>query len=505
MQVIVNEQNKAYILKQQVAEGYTLDSKTQVVKNGLVYNKADDAPIPANPTNINNWVPVGTDFSGDISDLDDRIDALELINDNVVSKRFDVANNSGLTVDANGALAIKVAPNTDNFTNGAVIDNTGLKVSTYDLQPVEGNALQYKFIVDGETKTTINIPKDQFLKDASFHATAEAGVSVEAPYLKFVWDLDINEDLDGIQNVTYVPVKDLVDVYTADEVYIKMSDGNEITLDIEAVTNKVSQDLNIANLSSTVSGHTAILNGTNNDGLIANVAENASDISKLAGLKINDKPISTTSTDGKTSIQDVILTGADVVITGYAKGTAANLAATDTINQALGKLEARVDAAAAGGVQSINGISGTVVIGSGSANGTISVHASGSDGGDVAVTGLKSAAFTESSDYATSAQGTKADNAVQNVTVTASNGYDARKEIVTVTKGDDNTINLAFNFANDTEIKSGRYLTELPAGGPLVRAAVVSNVLKALDTAKADKDTTYTKTEVDALFSWVEL
>jgi len=44
----------------------------------------------------------------------------------------------------------------------------------------------------------------------------------------------------------------------------------------------------------------------------------------------------------------------------------------------------------------------------GSANGTISV-----DGADVAVKNLKSAAYTESSAYATAAQGAKADTAVQ--------------------------------------------------------------------------------------------
>lgn len=49
---------------------------------------------------------------------------------------------------------------------------------------------------------------------------------------------------------------------------------------------------------------------------------------------------------------------------------------------------------------------------SGSANGTVSFN-----GADVAVTGLKSAAYTESSAYATAAQGTKAESAVQSVTV----------------------------------------------------------------------------------------
>ena len=497
MMVVVNDQNKAYILKQQIADGYNIDAEKEIIKNGLVYNKSTDNPIPANPTDINNWVPVGTDFSGDISDLDGRIDTLEYINDNIVSKRLDVSTDSGLTTDTNGALAIKVAPNTENFTNGVVIDSTGLKVSTYDLQQVKGNALQYEFIVNGETKTTINIPKDQFLKDVSFHATPETGVSVEAPYLKFVWDLDINGDLEGVQNVTYVPVKDLVDTYTPGN-YITITD-NVIDVNYDRVALNLTETLKLSEKWKAIRDNTVAI-GDANSGLIAAVAENTSDITNLAGLKINNNPISTTSTDGKTSIQDVILTGADVVITGYAKGTAGNLAATDTINQALGKLEARVDAAASGGVQTVNGISGNVVIDSGSTNGTISVHKSGSNKADVAITGLKSAAFTDSTDYATSAQGSKADSAVQNVTISTSTGYPNNK-IVTVTKGDDNAINLEFNCATISDIKGGAYLSELPAGGPLVRASVVAESFRALNENKADKNTTYTKTEVDALFS----
>lgn len=54
----------------------------------------------------------------------------------------------------------------------------------------------------------------------------------------------------------------------------------------------------------------------------------------------------------------------------------------------------------------------TYTLASGSANGTVAFN-----GADVAVTGLKSAAYTDSKDYATAAQGTKADSAVQSVTV----------------------------------------------------------------------------------------
>jgi hypothetical protein len=241
------------------------------------------------------------------------------------------------------------------------------------------------------------------------------------------------------------------------------------------------------------------------------IAANKSDIVKLAGAKVNNKSIATTQigTDGATTllVSGVILDGKDIKLTGYSKGTAADLAATDTINQALGKLEARVDAAAAGGVQSVNGITGSVVIDTGSTNGSIKVGS-----GDVAVKGLKSAAFTESTDYATAVQGSKAETAIQNVTVSTSTGYPNNK-IVTVTKGDDNAINLEFNCATISDIKGGAYLSELPEGGPLVRASVVAESFRALNENKADKATTlsgygitdaYTKTEVDALLCWDE-
>ena len=384
-------------------------------------------------------------------------------------------------------------------TDGLYVAVPEITVPGYTLEPVSNPdsayASQYQLKKDGvAVGYPINIPKDQFLKNAEFVASlsvedaATYGLESGKPYLKFTWQLDTDSLTEGLQNVTFVPVKDLVDTYAAGD-YITISD-NTISLNLV----ELSGELDLVNK-------------------LAQVDENTSDISELKDLKINDKSISTTS-DGKTSIQDVTLTGADVKITGYTKGTVGNLAANDTINQALGKLEARVDAAASGGVQTVNGISGDVVIESGSTNGTIAVYKSGSTKEDVAVTGLKSAAFTDSTDYATSAQGSKADSAVQNITVTAAHGYDTKKEIVTVTKGEDNAINLAFNFANDTDIKAGAYLSELPSGGPLVGASVISNLFLSLNENKAEVATTlsgygitdaYTKTAVDALFAWEEL
>lgn len=55
---------------------------------------------------------------------------------------------------------------------------------------------------------------------------------------------------------------------------------------------------------------------------------------------------------------------------------------------------------------------GSVSLGSGTKNGTVKLTVDGVPGDDVSVTGLKSAAYTDSDAYATKAQGTKADNAM---------------------------------------------------------------------------------------------
>ena len=88
-----------------------------------------------------------------------------------------------------------------------------------------------------------------------------------------------------------------------------------------------------------------------------------------------------------------------------------------------GKVTVTADAT---GKVTINGAATTAA--SGSANGTIAI-----DGTDVAVKGLGSAAYTASSAYATTAQGTKADNAVPNTRTV--NGH-ALSANVTVTKAD---------------------------------------------------------------------
>lgn len=70
---------------------------------------------------------------------------------------------------------------------------------------------------------------------------AEEGVTALAPYLKFVWNIDIDSDTEGEQTVTYVPVADLVVTYSAGD-YISIS-NNAISVDYETLKSKINTEL----------------------------------------------------------------------------------------------------------------------------------------------------------------------------------------------------------------------------------------------------------------------
>lgn len=218
-----------------------------VTETQQVYMLIDDV----NSTSSDAWVQIGKET--DLTDINTAISGL--------NAKLNVANNSGL--DATSALKVKI----DSTVEGNIlqVSENGLSVvasqSEYSLDavtsPAEGYASQYKFKKDGKVITTINIPKDQFLKSATFHATAEEGVSAQAPYLKFVWDIagrDMDPDLEGIQNTTYVPVADLVDTYTEGS-YITIQD-NVISVDESALDTHINGLTVITTLQSSVELHT---------------------------------------------------------------------------------------------------------------------------------------------------------------------------------------------------------------------------------------------------------
>ena len=218
------------------------------------------------------------------------------------------------------------------------------------------------------------------------------------------------------------------------------------------------------------------------------IAANKTNIEELAGLKINNISItkSVPNLNGGSSfeVNNISHDGQDNAIAGDTKGSISDLVATDTINAALGKLEAKADKAltdasnaAAAGVTSLNGKTGAVTIDTGTSNGSIKVGDV-----DVAVNGLGSAAYTASTAYATKEQGDKADSALQAITSANTAAIEITNKSVVTPK-----------IASHTELISMSYTKQDTGNSPLVDAAGAQNLVK-----------TYVDTTIEDALAWAE-
>lgn len=151
-------------------------------------------------------------------------------------------------------------------------------------------------------------------------------------------------------------------------------------------------------------------------------------ISKISGLDtaLNGKVPTTRKVNGKALSEDIELVGDDIYVNNVSS-------AGSTVDEALEDLYTKVSQAAASGVQSFGGQTGGITVDTANTtNGQVKFSMSSRQLKGT-VNGLKSAAYTESSAYATSAQGTKADSAIQIVNGTDSNYIATSKSGTTVT------------------------------------------------------------------------
>lgn len=151
--------------------------------------------------------------------------------------------------------------------------------------------------------------------------------------------------------------------------------------------------------------------------------------SKISGLDtaLNGKVPTTRTVNSKPLSANVVLAGADILVGG--DGTYGE----DDLQTAIEAMDSRITSAVASGVQSFGGQTGAITVDTANTtNGQVKFSMS-SKQLKGSVNGLKSAAYTESSAYATAAQGTKADTAIQAVNGTAANYITASKNSTTVT------------------------------------------------------------------------
>lgn len=152
-------------------------------------------------------------------------------------------------------------------------------------------------------------------------------------------------------------------------------------------------------------------------------------ISKISGLDtaLNGKVPTTRTVNSKPLSANVVLAGADILVGG--DGTYGE----NDLQTAIEAMDSRITSAAASRVQSFGGQTGAITVDTANTTDGQVKFSMSSKQLKGSVNGLKSAAYTESSAYATAAQGTKADTAIQAVNGTAANYITASKNSTTVT------------------------------------------------------------------------
>lgn len=210
------------------------------------------------------------------------------------------------------------------------------------------------------------------------------GLTANHTYIVLVWNTDSSKEAMSIDVTT------LIDVYTAGEGLTLT--GNQFSVD----KTKVAQKADLDKLRN------AIVDG---------------------GVSINGYDIVLTDEDGSLSGATVVIDSSDIKIHApYNKyNTIVDVAALDSITMAIAKLEYKADkalddaaAAATAGVTSVGKQKGDIKVGSTTSNDvTIGLTVGTDKTLKPTITGLGTAAKHAEGDFATAAQGEKADNSVQ--------------------------------------------------------------------------------------------
>lgn len=273
----------------------------------------------------------------------------------------------------------------------------------------------------------------------------------------------VTEKADGHVTVTKSAGTDGNDVYTIAENDIASAqalsgvDGRVAA--IEAVMGGDDADTAINKVSEIITFLNGIEEGTVAKDTFDAVTAHGTAITNLQNNTVNGKKIS----------EDPVLAGSDVLLTGYTEQAASALNATDSINVALGKLEARVDAAAAGGVQSVGGKAGAITLDT-DATGEGKVKFAISEAGEISAT---------VNIGATAAQGAKADRAIRSVNFLEGSEYiyiDLSEDVF------DGKADAELNVAKDIEQVSAT--SKELADAYAVKTYVDSQVTSALEWAE---------------------
>lgn len=162
------------------------------------------------------------------------VDVLQVLTPNTVIDDLTHSGATGLPLSAAQGYALKQS-----------IDNKQAPVYSLVKATTEsGFASTYHLTKDGvKVGVSMNIPLDQVLRGSSIKSVTTdnapyTGAKVGDKYIEFLFQNNTTPQ--------YLPVQDLVDVYTGDGTYIQVSASNVVTLNYAALKTKLQSDLGSA-------------------------------------------------------------------------------------------------------------------------------------------------------------------------------------------------------------------------------------------------------------------
>jgi hypothetical protein len=254
--------------------------------------------------------------------------------------------------------------------------------------------------------------------------------------------------------------------------------ANDITDFSSSVENVVESSTTVTNRIKNVIA-SAITSNTNVTSAITNVISSntavTSAVTNVVSAFTYDKNYIDNQISSHTHTSSAVTS-----MRGYSKPSATSAIATgDTLNQAIGKLEKKVDDAVAGGVSS-------VALGSGSTNGTVTLSVNGTLQNTIYVPGLGGAAFMETGITTTTVARGKHSHAASDITDfneavsgAVKNSTDVKNEIisaVTSSTAFTTVSGVAYSAYSVTEFITGHNTVNTLANLPKTKRLVIATI-----------------------------
>lgn len=388
-------------------------------------------------TNPESWVAVGGDISADLAELTTDVEELK------TSKQDKIISGNGIDLNADGkTVSIKIDPS----GSGLEVSESGLKAvipeaAEYTIaakSPEEGYLSSYELRKNGvKVGDSINIPKDLVVTNGQVKEVE----TPDDPYSGAqVGDLYLELTIANQATPVYIPVKSLTDVYTG-STYISV-DAGVISIKYDDLKGQINTDLvtPISGRVTTVEGKVTALEttvGSVSSGLVKDVNDLKTNIDqkvdkvegsslitseKLALIDTNASKIETLETtvsaklDNTATVNGQSFVGESCTINAthinIEDKIGDNVAGT-SIEEVLSNFNDKITDAADAGVQSFGGKTGAITVKGGNDGSTPAVNLTMSDNELQAIP----------IGVASSAQGAKADTALQNITASSSSDY----------------------------------------------------------------------------------